>query len=392
MNAYLRVVEALRANGSRVSERGDGRAQAQCPAHDDHNPSLSIWPRDDGKGSQVKCHAQCDLPAVLAALGLTFRDLFDDAEMRDALRGNADYRYPGGRVNRRRTGPDGRKRFTQTGAQDKSLFFADKIPHGCPLVYLTEGEKGAKAIWAMGGVAVATGGAMRSCDPTPLRDTLVKVVVDRDAAGLRWAERQSKALAGIAQRVCFVRTPLNIPRADVVEHIAAGLPLEQLEDFDPSTATYDCGESPGEVPAKSRGELPDEPADRIDRVADFCGPRLIVDVPDDEIDAEKPKVWNAKDLEPAAPPRWLAANRLPRAAVSLLIGDEGIGKSLLGVLDAQLGRHGIQPAVDDHQVGSRVGVADQTHIAGEDRRTAAVPFDADHANHVQVGPGDLQPG
>jgi hypothetical protein len=51
------------------------------------------------------------------------------------------------------------------------------------------------------------------------------------------------------------------------------------------------------------------------------------DEPDDG-----PKLWQANDLEPAAQPRWLAANRLPRAAVSLLIGDEGIGKSLLWVL------------------------------------------------------------
>ena len=46
---------------------------------------------------------------------------------------------------------------------------------------------------------------------------------------------------------------------------------------------------------------------------------------------EGPKLWDAAELEPATQPRWLATNRLPRAAVSLLIGDEGIGKSLLWV-------------------------------------------------------------
>ena len=44
-----------------------------------------------------------------------------------------------------------------------------------------------------------------------------------------------------------------------------------------------------------------------------------------------PRRWPALDLQPAAQPRWLAKGRLPRAAVSLLIGDEGIGKSLLWV-------------------------------------------------------------
>jgi hypothetical protein len=34
--------------------------------------------------------------------------------------------------------------------------------------------------------------------------------------------------------------------------------------------------------------------------------------PPPELD-NRPKVWNATELEPAAQPRWLATNRLPRA-------------------------------------------------------------------------------
>lgn len=44
-----------------------------------------------------------------------------------------------------------------------------------------------------------------------------------------------------------------------------------------------------------------------------------------------PRVWRARDLLPSAPPRWLAKGRLPLASISLLVGDEGIGKSLLWV-------------------------------------------------------------
>ncbi|MCT7369618.1 AAA family ATPase [Mycolicibacterium llatzerense] len=44
-----------------------------------------------------------------------------------------------------------------------------------------------------------------------------------------------------------------------------------------------------------------------------------------------PRLWAADDLRPATQPRWLAKNRLPRGAVSLLVGDEGIGKSLFWV-------------------------------------------------------------
>ena len=44
-----------------------------------------------------------------------------------------------------------------------------------------------------------------------------------------------------------------------------------------------------------------------------------------------PRLWNALELEPATRPRWIATGRLPRAAITLLIGDEGIGKSLAWV-------------------------------------------------------------
>ncbi|MBZ4508371.1 AAA family ATPase, partial [Mycobacterium avium subsp. hominissuis] len=47
--------------------------------------------------------------------------------------------------------------------------------------------------------------------------------------------------------------------------------------------------------------------------------------------ADGMRLWRATDLQPATQPRWLARNRIPSAAVSLLIGDEGIGKSLLWV-------------------------------------------------------------
>jgi len=53
--------------------------------------------------------------------------------------------------------------------------------------------------------------------------------------------------------------------------------------------------------------------------------------PSDVATHDFPKRWPAVDLQAAQQPRWLARNRIPRAAISLLIGDEGIGKSLLWV-------------------------------------------------------------
>lgn len=59
-----------------VIPAGDGKWSARCPAHDDKSPSLSV--RDDGDRVLIHCHAGCATEDVLAAVGLTFRDLYSD--------------------------------------------------------------------------------------------------------------------------------------------------------------------------------------------------------------------------------------------------------------------------------------------------------------------------
>lgn len=48
-------------------------------------------------------------------------------------------------------------------------------------------------------------------------------------------------------------------------------------------------------------------------------------------EAERPQVRRARSLTPAEPIEWVAQGRVPAAAVTLLVGDEGIGKSLFWV-------------------------------------------------------------
>ena len=53
-----------------------GRAfTAECPTHEDRVPSLSVTQGQDGR-ALVHCFAGCDTAAVLAAIGLSFSDLF----------------------------------------------------------------------------------------------------------------------------------------------------------------------------------------------------------------------------------------------------------------------------------------------------------------------------
>ncbi|MGZ8184690.1 MAG: CHC2 zinc finger domain-containing protein [Methylobacter sp.] len=59
-----------------VKRTGQGRYIALCPAHADKSPSLSIAEKD---GSVVfHCFAGCESADVLAAIGLSFNDLYPE--------------------------------------------------------------------------------------------------------------------------------------------------------------------------------------------------------------------------------------------------------------------------------------------------------------------------
>lgn len=81
-SSFLRVADALAAEGRVATSRGDSQLYARCPAHDDGNASLSVtWRVDTRSGAgrtYIRCHAGCDTRDVLAALGgLTLSDLYD---------------------------------------------------------------------------------------------------------------------------------------------------------------------------------------------------------------------------------------------------------------------------------------------------------------------------
>jgi AAA domain-containing protein len=71
----------------RLNARRSGKGWiAKCPAHDDHKPSLTIDEGADGR-ALVKCHAGCSTDDVIAALGLTRRDLFPATSQRQSGNG-----------------------------------------------------------------------------------------------------------------------------------------------------------------------------------------------------------------------------------------------------------------------------------------------------------------
>ena len=60
-----------------VKPVGDQRWIARCPAHDDRTPSLSV--RATGDRILIYCFAGCPAEQILTAVGLTWRDLYGNA-------------------------------------------------------------------------------------------------------------------------------------------------------------------------------------------------------------------------------------------------------------------------------------------------------------------------
>lgn len=58
-----------------MKQTSSGKWLARCPAHDDKHPSLSVAEADDGR-VLVKCWSGCGAAEVVAAVGMSFSDLF----------------------------------------------------------------------------------------------------------------------------------------------------------------------------------------------------------------------------------------------------------------------------------------------------------------------------
>ncbi|GAA1863769.1 hypothetical protein [Myceligenerans crystallogenes] len=238
-SAYERLVDALRAHGSRVTEKGDRQAVANCPgpvhAHGDRNPSLSLRA---GEGQVlVYCHAGDDAADVIAALGLTMADLYDDRAGRQYT-----YRDRHGRdlVTVTRT-PD--KKFRQTSADARlkprevpwTLYQLPEVLAAVKAgrwVVLCEGEKDADQVTALCGPDVVgttgRGGAtnIAKTDLAPLHGANVIAVPDRDTAGDAWAAQVHAQLAAAASELVFMHAAAG---KDISDHLAAGHDLAALE-------------------------------------------------------------------------------------------------------------------------------------------------------------------
>ena len=256
-----RVLRALKdSTGREPVESGSGW-MACCPAHDDHNPSLSVSAKEDGR-ALLNCFSGCSTESVLAALGLTAADLFPQNPEQTTVSMSMkpqNSREQAGFHGRNKT-PKPTRQNTETfqtsrevieslekrlGKRSAAWTYHDAeggeagavirwerpdggktirpIRHGddgwsvgamleprplyrlpslskSELVYVTEGEKAAEAGVAIGlNVTTSPGGckAPAKADWSPLAGKEVVILPDHDDAGEKYAE----TVAGILTRL-----------------------------------------------------------------------------------------------------------------------------------------------------------------------------------------------
>lgn len=239
MTALERLTAALEGHGSHQQ----GRGRWQCPAHEDRNASLSVGEGD--KRALVRCQAGCDTKDVVAVLGLTTADLFDEPRSNGSgLREVEAYPYvdedgrglyevvrldPKGFRQRR---PDGRGGWIwKLGDTPRVLYRLPQVVEQARqggTVYVCEGERDVHAIEKAGAVATTNpGGAGKWRDEyaAALRGADVRVVADRDEPGRAHAQNVAASLRGTAASVQIVEAAEG---KDAADHLRAGRGLEEF--------------------------------------------------------------------------------------------------------------------------------------------------------------------
>ncbi|SMX65437.1 Protein of unknown function (DUF3987) [Brevibacterium sp. Mu109] len=260
MTAYDRVLDALRDHGSRIDEHHGRDAHAQCPAHDDGRPSLHVT-GIEGQ-ALIYCHAQCHTDDVLAELGMTPRDLFDEPA-------GAAYQYvdtTGELLRTVQRSPD--KRFTQQ-VHDKTRVVLYRLPEVMQAVqdgrrlWICEGEKDVHTLEALGEVATTApqgSASFKKVDVSPLKGATVRAVVDRDEAGKKWADLVAATVGPIAD-LEFLEAAHG---KDVTDHVMAGGTLDTLTPVavDIPEVSQDEG-APEPTPLNPTPTVPGFPVDAL---------------------------------------------------------------------------------------------------------------------------------
>jgi hypothetical protein len=219
----------------------------RCPAHDDHDPSLSIEERS-GKALFI-CRSGCSQAAVLDALRQ--RGLWPglDEERRGGAKrrivATYSYRDAGGALcyqvvrfepkdfrQRRPDGAPDRWLWNMTGIEPLPYRLPELLADPVATVFVAEGEKDCDNLAEIGVLATCNHGGAGKWKPEIshwFAGRNVVVIPDNDDAGRAHARDVAARLAKIAANIRILELPDLPPKGDVSDWIAAGGTAEGLD-------------------------------------------------------------------------------------------------------------------------------------------------------------------
>jgi len=251
------IIARLQNRGYKVKRYGKGYL-AQCPCHEDNNPSLSITEGEDGR-VLLKCFAGCRTEDIVKALGLSMADLFPPNERPQPKQSKQSNEAP----RRAYQSPT----YVYTDEQGKTLFGVIRTPqkefwavrpdgnggwlyglegieptvYRLPevikavkegeIVFVVEGEKDCDNLRKLGLVATTNhGGAKKWRDHYSdyLVGADVVIIPDDDEPGREHAERVAQSLVGKAKSIRILELPDLPPKGDVSDWLEAGGTKEEL--------------------------------------------------------------------------------------------------------------------------------------------------------------------
>jgi hypothetical protein len=246
------TLEAVLSKLCKVRREGVGW-KALCPAHEDKNPSLSVR-QVDGK-TLIHCHAGCSAKAILAALAIEARDLFEDGSGGRQIVAEYDYRDEKGELlfqvvrfepkDFRQRRPDGNGGWTwKLNGTGRVLYRLAEVI-AARSVIICEGEKDCETARNLGLLATCNPQGAGKWKPEyaeRLKGKRICIIADADEPGRKHAQEVAASLVG---KVESLRV-LELPHAkDLTEWISQGGTREALlqllrsgVEWKPADATY----------------------------------------------------------------------------------------------------------------------------------------------------------
>lgn len=302
LNDFVRLLKGVRGPSA------GGEYTAQCPAHDDSTASLCVG--QGKKGIVIKCQAGCESRDIVAAMGLSMRDLFEQDQQTRPAAPPAEPAAPAaapaqkpksslGKIDRiypyqdeagktlfevvRYVPKDFRQRVPDPGAKSGyrwSIKGVRKLIYRLPqvvaaiaagqTVYVVEGEKDADRLATLG--LCATTAPMGADKWLPdhsqlLQDALVCILPDHDEPGHKHGLKVAEGLHGIAREIRLLDLSQALPtlpdKGDVSDLLALMGDAEGLAALD----ALEAATAPWQPPPRSDYELAKE---AIEKVPGYC--------------------------------------------------------------------------------------------------------------------------